>query len=202
MPPNLSFQIDANNKLRHLKSYTPAFRKPTDWTTWWLQFQSYACQRQFGEVIKAYKIESLPQNEVDFNSKGEAVKADPAHTEEQKEALEANAKGVSELYVAFGDHVTQDPLRFIKLSKTRNWPTGRCWIIIQDLIEEFQPNLTTGKVELDQALDKMHLDKNENPKLLFSQLVAVLNRYEDTIDVPQQLQMQAIMRAVLNYTRR
>ena len=178
-----------------IKQYTPAFRKPTDWTTWWLQFQSYANIKEFGQVLKAHKISSLPTNEMEFDKNEELVAPSPAHTDEQKEALKANAIGIAELYVAFSEHTTQDPLRFLKLSKTKNWPTGRCWIVVQELIDEYQPDRTTGKVELDKALQRMHLDKHENPKNLFSQLAAILNKYEDTIEIADWKQLEAIMTA-------
>ena len=62
-------------------------------------------------------------------------------------------------------------------SKISEWPSSRAWEIVQELQDEFAPTDMMGEAEQQRELEAIHMKRTANPKILFSQITAIENKY-------------------------
>ena len=135
-------------------------------------------------MLTELKPVSLPVQEKEVAavmSKDGKTMVTPAvkHSKSQKEAVERNSAAVSSFYTAFKDLEDMDCLSNLLDSIDGEWPTGKSWVVVKELLDEFAPKNLMGKVEQRRELDRVTMGKWEDPKKLFSRIVDVEARCKD-----------------------
>ena len=69
-------------------------------------------------------------------------------------------------------------MHMVIASKTKNWPSGQSWKIAANLLEEYVPTDLMGDAEQQKELESIRMKKFENPKVLFSCITSVGNKYK------------------------
>ena len=69
------------------------------------------------------------------------------HSDTEKEALIKNQMAVTAFTVAFGNCEDFYTMNMVIASKTKDWPSGKAWEIINDLQEEYAPTDLMGDAE-------------------------------------------------------
>ena len=150
--------------------------KASDYIRWWLQIDAYGVYKEFEEVMKSTKYFKLPGVEMKFEADGE-TEVDLKHTEDQKEALIKNRMAMTVIPIAFRDNDDQYCMNMVFNSKTADWPSGQTWDIIKELQDKFAPTGLMGGAEQQRELEAIYMKRNANPKMLFSQITAIENKY-------------------------
>lgn len=60
-------------------------------------------------------------------------------------------------------------------------------LIVKSLLERYQPPGMMSRVDLMKQLEKISMTKNEDPVILFVQLMSIETRYNTTLTLEQQL---------------
>ena len=173
-------------ELRSIKLKCPVLKKSRakEFTRWWPLFKAYAQQIGFADMLTETKSKELPkkqekeQDEVQ-DDKGTVVVEDITHTDEEKKAVNRNATAIASFYTAFQDLEDMDCLSYVLGSVDDKWPTGKSWVVVKELHEEFSPNDLRSEIHLKKELAKLTLKEHEDPKKLFSRIVAIEAKYRD-----------------------
>ena len=157
--------------LYHIKMYISELKsnKASDCVRWWPQMDAYGVYKEFGEVMKSTKYSKLPGIKRKYETDGE-TEVDLEHTEEQKEALIKNRMAVTALTMAFRDNEDQYCMNMVFNLKTADWP-------LDQTQDEYAPIDLIGDMEQQRELEAICMKRNANPKVLFSQITAIKNKY-------------------------
>ena len=94
-----------------------------------------------------------------------------------------NRMAVTAFTMAFRECTDAYTMNMVIASKTKNWPSGQSWKIVADLLEEYVPTDIMGDAEQQKELGNISMRKYENPKMLFSQITSVENKYKGRASV-------------------
>ena len=139
---------------------------------------AYGVNKEFGEVMKAQKHSRLPGKEAKYEYEGETV-VDLKHLEEEKETLIKKKMAVTAFTITFQDNHDQYYMTMPLNFKTEEWPSGHAWEIVQELHDEFAPTGMMGQAERQRELEAIHMKRTANPKILFSQITTIENKYRE-----------------------
>ena len=85
---------------------------------------------------------------------------------------------VTAFTVAFGSCEDFYTMNIVIATKTKDWPSGKSWEILKELQEEYAPTDLMGDAEQQKELEAIRMKKYENPKMLFSQITSIENKYK------------------------
>ena len=71
---------------------------------------------------------------------------------------------------------TNELLGYIHEAMTAEYPDGLAFLVVRQLLDDFQPQDKMSRVELRRRLNAIKMKPNENPKRLFEQISTVTTR--------------------------
>ena len=83
---------------------------------------------------------------------------------------------VTAFTMAFRNREDLYTMNMVIASKTKDWPSGKAWEIIKDLQEEHAPTNLMGDAEQQKELESIRMKRHANPKELFLQITAIVNK--------------------------
>ena len=140
---------------------------PKSYMMWWVRFQAYAVMKNFSRALKVDP--SLPSNDTVA-----------PETDKAKLAKKANEVAMASLTMAFK---TEAMLNILFRAMTKDWPGGLAHKVVAELKRQFQPEDIMCRVELRRSLNKISMQKGQDPAKLFEQLYSIQNRSK--IEIPE-----------------
>jgi len=134
-----------------------------------IRFLAFAKIKRFKEALNEGGEMDLPVSEnaeIDL-SKAAGMK--------QHEAMRRNDMAIACLSLAF---TKPGMLSFIYKSQDTMWPSGKAHLVMEALIEQYEPKDRISRVEMRTRLNNVRMSNGENPKKLFEQLAAIENAYK------------------------
>ena len=168
-------------KLYHVKMSVPLLKtnSATEYVKWIPQMDAYSVYKEFSEVMNSTKYAKLPENEKEFKDDNDNdTEVDLKFTEDEEEALLKNRMAVTAFTMAFRECSDAYTMNMVIASKTKNWPSEQSWKIVAELLEEYVPTDLMGDAEQQKELEAIRMKKYENPKVLFSQITSIENKYK------------------------
>ena len=153
--------------LYHVKMNVPLLKSNSakEYVKWIPQMDAYFVYKEFSKAMKASKYAKLPDHEKAFEL-DEETEIDLKHTDDQKEALIKNRMAVTAFTMAFREFSDAYTMNMVIASKTKNWPSGQAWKIVEELLEEYVPTDLMGDAEQQKELEAIRMKKYTNPKEL------------------------------------
>ena len=140
--------------------------KQEEFQIWWMRFKAFAMLMKFAQAIGEQKEASLPDDELEAT----------ADTNEKKAARARNLKAMYYFTLTFQ---TEALMGMIFKAYTIKWPSGEAWKVVKTLFDKYGPKDTISCVELRLQLTKIGIKNNESPSLLFKQISAIRNRFQN-----------------------
>ncbi len=142
--------------------------KNDEFQVWWTKFRAFATAKGVIQALLG-RERDLPLSENAEPDENEA-------TEKRKiKARERNSLAMAYLLSAFTQEA--DISLAYEAMEDPDWPGGLAYIVVQKLLEVYQPKDKLNTVELYDKLLKVKMKKKEDPKILFEQIAKIQNWY-------------------------
>ena len=138
---------------------------------WWMRFQAYALVKGFGQAVSGTADGDLPARADDV------LDLTTTNGKKAQKALTRNNVAIASLTMAF---TTSSLMNKIYKGRTEEYPGGLAHVIINNLIEEYQPRDQMSKVEAQKKLMAIKLESGENPNRIFEEISKIENEYNDS----------------------
>ena len=141
--------------------------KPESFQVWWIQFVAFATVHKFIQVVKETQEADLPA------SHDEVVGTDVAG--KKKEAARwCNNMAMANFTMAF---TTEGCMGMIYKAIMPQWPSGLAYMVVKALNQKYKPTDMISRVEMWLKLNKVSMQKSEDPVRMFEQISAIQNMY-------------------------
>jgi hypothetical protein len=131
-----------------------------------MRFKSYATIKNFSQAIQRTAETDLPATEATGVSSDKPKKA----------ARERNMMAISCLTMAFQDDAL---LNMIEQSERSDWPSGLAHRVVDELFKKYRPIDIISRVEMRTKLSQVHMNANDDPRVLFNQLATIQSAYNN-----------------------
>ena len=141
--------------------------------TWKMQLEFYAAIYGFTSALEKGGDPNMPA------SHDATIDETKAEGKLQAKAKKTNLIAMGNLAMSFK---TDTLVGIVNRSKSKEWPHGLAWKVMESLKKKFEPQDNISMVELRIELSKVSMKKNDNPEVIFDQISKIKNRfYEENI---------------------
>lgn len=140
-------------------------------TIWWSRFTAVAKLKGFSRALDPAGEVELPDYET------EAYDETTEEGKKKKAAVRRNDVAMSCFTIVF---TTEALMGLVYKAQDVMWPNGLAHKLATELKKQYRPDDRISRVEMRARLNKVHMKKGANPKVLFEQLAAVQNTFKDS----------------------
>ena len=146
--------------------------KACDFPAYWLQLEAFASYTGTSEgLLESFESKLPVSHDVTLDESDATEK-------EQIRAKVTNAKLMTAIILG---QKSKDMINAIALSHSKEWPMGKAWMVAKEFKARFQPRDDLAEVEMEEALLKIKLGKNEDPKKLNDKIAEIQIKYSCSI---------------------
>lgn len=151
---------------------------------WKMRFLAFAKLKKFKEALIEGGEVDLPSIEdyvIDLES-DEGIR--------QHAAATRNDMAMACLTMAF---TSESLIGMVYKAQDLTWPSGRAHLVMEALMEQYQPKDRISRVEMRTRLNGVKMTAGQNPKVMFEQLAAIENAYNGDQQQIDQDDMVAVV---------
>jgi hypothetical protein len=118
--------------------------------------------------LKEGRDKHLPEKEVSDDE------AQNELTKEQQTSIKKNEIAMASFLNTF---TTEKAMNIIYSSCNENWPEGEAYLVVQELMKQYQALDAVSKIEIHQRLSRIKMKRGMDPSISFETLTSMQNQF-------------------------
>jgi hypothetical protein len=137
---------------------------------WKVKYQAHMVMLGLEEALTPDFASKLPTKE------REVFSTTTKHGQKWANSVKKNKKTMMQYALFFQKGAQLNKLNCASRAN-KDWPSGKAYEIMTQLVKEYKPEDTLAKMEMEKALSKLTLNKKKDPNDLLDKLSAIECRY-------------------------